>query len=268
MKVSIVTISFNQAQFLERAIRSVIEQNYTDIEYIVVDPGSVDGSRDIIERYRDRITKIIYEPDEGPADGLNKGFARAAGDVFGYINSDDTLLPGAITEVVKEFTRHRNTDIVVGHGYIIDRDGNTVRRFRSAPFSSWRYVHGASVIMQQSTFFRREIFQKIGGFNNKNFTCWDSELILSMSLSNAKIRTLNKYLSIFTQHPDSITSHRHGKENYQMDQHRFFRMVMGRDPTPLDIPCRMIARVQRWALDPIGAAHRLSDNVLGPPKLF
>src|SRR6202171_6644991 len=95
-RVSIVTISFNQAPFLERAIRSVVEQDYPDIEYIVVDPGSTDGSRDIIERYRSRISQVIYEPDHGPADGLNKGFASATGDIFGSINADDAFLPGAV----------------------------------------------------------------------------------------------------------------------------------------------------------------------------
>src|ERR1700738_5632483 len=99
-KVSIVTISFNQAEFLERAIRSVVDQDYPEIEYSVVDPGATEGSRDIIERYRSRIARVIYEPDRGPADGLNKGFACATGDIFGFLNSDDVLLPGAVRRAV------------------------------------------------------------------------------------------------------------------------------------------------------------------------
>ena len=99
-RVSIVTISFNQAAFLERAIRSVVEQNYPLVEYIVVDPGSTDGSRDIIEKYRSRISKIIYEKDSGPANGLNKGFEAASGEIFGYINADDAYLPGALSKAV------------------------------------------------------------------------------------------------------------------------------------------------------------------------
>src|SRR4029077_2212938 len=83
-RVSIVTISFNQAPFLERAIRSVLEQDHPDVEYIVVDPGSTDGSREIIEKYRSRIAKVILEPDRGPANGLNKGFAAATGEILGY----------------------------------------------------------------------------------------------------------------------------------------------------------------------------------------
>lgn len=88
-RVSIVTISFNQAQFVERAILSVLEQDYPHIEYIVVDPGSTDGSREIIDKYRDRIARIIFESDDGPADDLNKGFAKASGEIYGFLNSEN-----------------------------------------------------------------------------------------------------------------------------------------------------------------------------------
>ena len=131
MKFSIVTISYNQARFLEQAIRSVIEQDYPDVEYIVVDPGSTDGSREIIERYRDRIDKIIFEPDNGPADGLNKGFARATGDIFGFLNSDDYLLPGALATVASEFATAPWKDVLSGHAVIVDADGREINRFYS-----------------------------------------------------------------------------------------------------------------------------------------
>ena len=94
MKISVVTISFNQAKYLRQCIDSVLNQNYQNIEYIIVDPGSTDGSRQIIESYGDRVIKI-FEKDAGPADGLNMGFSRATGDIFYFINSDDYVLPGA-----------------------------------------------------------------------------------------------------------------------------------------------------------------------------
>jgi glycosyltransferase involved in cell wall biosynthesis len=106
-KVSIVTISYNQCAFLERAIQSVLAQNYPEVEYIVVDPGSTDGSRDIIERYRSRISKLILEPDKGPVDGLNKGFSVATGEIYGYLNADDEFLPGAIDKAMRAFASHR-----------------------------------------------------------------------------------------------------------------------------------------------------------------
>src|SRR4029077_1447448 len=114
-RVSIVTISFNQGKFLERAIRSVLEQDYEDIEYIVVDPGSTDRSREIIERYRSRISRVILDPDKGPADGLNKGFAVASGDIYGYINADDAYLPGAITKAIASFQARPQADVIYAH---------------------------------------------------------------------------------------------------------------------------------------------------------
>ena len=111
-RVSIVTISFNQAEFLERTIESVLAQDYPEIEYIVVDPGSTDGSREIIDRYRSRISKVILRPDRGAADGLNHGFAEATGEIFGFLNSDDLLLPGAASKAAGFFDKHQD----VGRG--------------------------------------------------------------------------------------------------------------------------------------------------------
>ena len=104
---------------------------------------------------------MIDEPDDGPPDALNKGFAAATGDILCYLNADDALLPGAISAAVREFQRHRDVDVVVGHGYIVDAGGQVIRRFRSASFTPWRFVDGAAVVMQQSTFFRRRAYQPV-----------------------------------------------------------------------------------------------------------
>ena len=135
MKVSIVTISYNQGSFLEETISSVINQDYADIEYIVVDPGSTDGSREIIDRYRDQIDKIIFEPDNGPADGLNKGFSQSTGDICCFLNADDIFLPGAIKEAIAFFRKHPECDVVSGHSLIIDSDDAVIRKSYSDVFS-------------------------------------------------------------------------------------------------------------------------------------
>ena len=98
MKFSVVTVSFNQRQYLEECLTSVLGQDYPSLEYIVVDPGSTDGSRELIESLGSRLAAVLFEPDQGAADGLNKGFQRASGEIFGFLNSDDALLPGAMTE--------------------------------------------------------------------------------------------------------------------------------------------------------------------------
>jgi glycosyltransferase involved in cell wall biosynthesis len=130
LKFSIVTISFNQAEFLERTILSVIAQKDVDMEYIIVDPGSTDGSRDIIERYRGTFSHVIFEPDAGPADGLNKGFAVASGDWFGYINSDDFYLPGGLAAVDVATRRFPQAGAIVGNGHIVDESDNFLRKSR------------------------------------------------------------------------------------------------------------------------------------------
>ena len=116
MKISIVTISFNQCAYLRACIDSILSQEGCDLEYIVVDPGSTDGSRELIESYGDRIVRV-FEPDAGPADGLNRGFACATGDIYGFINSDDYLLPGALAAVTAFFRKHPATVFMTGHGF-------------------------------------------------------------------------------------------------------------------------------------------------------
>ena len=269
MKVSIVTISLNQAPFLERAILSVVEQDHDDIEYIVVDPGSTDGSRDIIERYRDRISVAVLEPDAGPADGLNMGFARATGDIFGYINADDAYLPGAIGKAVDAFRASPAADVVCGHGFIVNANGAVRRRFYSDQFSAWRYVHGGVTVMQQSTFFRRDAFQAASGFNLENRIWWDGELLLDMCLAGSRFTVVDDFWSVFTIHEASISGQRGGEsevarlldERRRTTQARFYRKAMGRPPDSLTSFWFAVARVQKWLLNPVGTAWRVIETL-------
>ncbi len=267
MKVSVVTVSFNQAQFLERAIRSVLGQDHDDVEYIVVDPGSTDGSRNIIARYSGRIAKVIDEPDSGPPDGLNKGFACASGDIYAYLNADDAYLPGAVSAAVAAFRRNPDAGVIAGHGYLVDAEGRVLRRFRSAPFSPWRLVHGAAVVMQQATFFRASVFHATKGFNAANHTSWDAELLLDMALTGARVRTVEGYWSLFTIHEASITGSQRLRAESLANHRRYFCRVMGREPRWSDPVCRGLARIWRWVMDPRGLQERLKDRLLAPPVL-
>lgn len=204
MKVSIVTISYNQAEFLEEAILSVLNQDYNDIEYIVVDPGSTDGSRDIIKKYKDKIDHIIFEPDEGPSDGLNKGFAVAKGEVFGYLNADDILLPATVSHFVRCF-QSSDADVISGHGYIIDRNGDITGKTFSHKFDPVAYVYGACVLIQQSTFFKAVCFEKVGAFNKDNRVSWDGELCFDMAIAGAKFKRISGFWSKFRVYDESIT---------------------------------------------------------------
>jgi glycosyltransferase involved in cell wall biosynthesis len=250
MRFSVVTISFNQRPYLEHALRSVLEQDHAEIEYIVVDPGSTDGSRDVIGQYRDRISRIVFEPDRGASDGLNKGFQQATGEIFGFLNSDDVLLPGAIRLVNEVFEQDPDCDIVMGDGLMVDADGNPIRRIRAAGFTVPRYFYGAATWLQQSTFFRRRAFEAAGGFNAMNRSCWDGELMVEMVMKGAQVRYLHRDLSLFRVHAKSITGSNRHKEMMQADTERMFLRASGRKWTATDTLRSCFFRVERLLTHP------------------
>jgi len=260
MKFSIVTISYNQAQFLEQAIRSIVEQDYPEVEYIVVDPGSTDGSRDIIERYRDRIDKIIFEPDNGPADGLNKGFAQATGEIYGYINSDDALLPGALAKLAKAAHENPDAGVIAGHLYMVGKGNELIRRVRATPIDPKAFVYGGSQVVQQSTFVRASAFQSVGGFNIHNICAWDGELMLDLAISGEKIIVLDDYLAIFRIHETSVSGSGRLLEEYRESRRRDFFKVMGRFPTKSDGIWKAWYRAQKWQRDPYGMLLKVYDR--------
>jgi glycosyltransferase involved in cell wall biosynthesis len=234
MKLSIVTISLNQAKFLERAILSVLKQGGVSVEYIVVDAGSTDGSREIIERHRDRLAHVILEPDAGPADGLNKGFARATGDVFGYINADDFYLPDGLAKAAAALERRPDAAAIFGNGVLVDAEGMILRRAHSTPFTATGFARGLCFSLQQATFYRAEEFRAAGGFNRANKTCWDSEILLDMALNGRQVQHFDQYIGAFTIHPDSITGSGRLNQQYKRDRTRMFEKAMGRPETEFD----------------------------------
>ena len=157
MRVSLVTISYNQSRFLRACIESVLSQDYADIEYIVVDPGSTDGSREIIDSYGDKIIKI-FSPDSGPADGLNKGFEAATGDIYGFLNSDDTLCPKAISAAVTALREFAYADVVYGKAYIIDQDQGSCARFIRIALAKLGLPTVALFFLSRQSFFERIAF--------------------------------------------------------------------------------------------------------------
>jgi glycosyltransferase involved in cell wall biosynthesis len=243
-QISIVTTSFNQAEFIEQAILSVLTQNYPDIEYSVVDPGSTDGSRDIIERYRSRISKVILHPDRGAADGLNCGFAEATGEIFGFLNADDFLLQGALSQVAEFFELHPECDMVMGNGYIVDAHGRSLRHVTARDFTVRRYLYSGTLFLQQSTFFRSEAFRRSPGFNIENRTCWDGELFVSMVKMGTAVGYLDADISGFRIHGASISGSGRLEDVYRKDCRRIFRQIYGRDWHVTDELLRFIYRCE------------------------
>ena len=175
-RISIVTPSYNQAPFLERTMRSVLDQDVADLEYIVVDGGSTDGSREIIERHADRIDWWVSEPDRGQTDAINKGFARATGDVVAWLNSDDTYEPGALREAVAYLDRHQEIGMVYGEANFIDEHDRVIGRFNARQTDYARLMRGAVYIPQQAAFFRRSLWEQVGPLDPEFYFAMDYDL--------------------------------------------------------------------------------------------
>lgn len=174
--VSIVTPSYNQAQFLEEAIRSVLSQDYPRLEYIIVDGGSGDGSPDIIQRYADQLAWWVSEPDQGQTDAINKGFAHASGEILAWLNSDDSYLPGAVSEAVRFLRANPEVGMVYGDADLIDERGNVIGRFPARQTDYQRLRRGYVHIPQQAAFFRADLWNLVGPLDPSFYFAMDFDL--------------------------------------------------------------------------------------------
>ena len=261
MKISIVTISFNQAEFVERTIKSVLAQKPgVDLEYIVIDAGSTDGSRDIIEKYKEQIDKTIFEPDKGPSDGLNKGFSYAQGDIYGFLNSDDILYPGALKAAVDFLNDHPEIDAVSGHALIIDGNDQVLRKNFSQAMSLKQYAYGVCTINQPSTFFRKQAFDKTKGFNKENRSNWDGELFVDMALAGAKFTTINYFMSGYRLHSVSITASKKLEASMHNYSARIFQKIIGRPRNNTDKYLTFLYKILRWIKNPLALWERLTKG--------
>lgn len=161
--ISIVTPSLNQARFLEETILSVIEQDYENFEYIIIDGGSNDRSLEIIHKYAKHLTYWESGIDTGQADAINRGFQNASGDIFAWINSDDKYEPGAFSTIIETFNNNMNIDLVFGEGWYIDQNGKRIKpcKFVRHPFPKV-YMANKDPILQQSAFWRRNLWDLVG----------------------------------------------------------------------------------------------------------
>jgi glycosyltransferase involved in cell wall biosynthesis len=174
--VSIITPSFNQVDFLGATILSVLNQSYPNIEYIIVDGGSTDGSVEIIRRYSDRLSWWISENDHGQTDAINKGLAHANGEILAWINSDDTYEPGAVSAAVEFFRNRPDIGLVYANTNFIDEKGRVIGRFPAAQTDYRRLKRGYVHIPQQSAFFRADLWHKVGPLDPSFYFAMDYDL--------------------------------------------------------------------------------------------
>jgi glycosyltransferase involved in cell wall biosynthesis len=203
-KISIITPSYNQAIYLEETINSVLSQEYPYLEYIIIDGGSTDNSVDIIKKYDDKLAYWVSEKDSGFADAINKGFRKATGDIFYWINSDDILLPNALHIVGSYFEKFRNAKVLFGDRLIIDEKSRIVREMRFHFYHSKLFRHYKS-IGQEATFWRREIFETVGGIDESFSYAIDLDLWVRFSM-HARLHYVPYFLGAFRQQPESKSS--------------------------------------------------------------
>lgn len=201
LKISVVTPSFNQGAFIKKTIESVIEQNYCNLEYIIYDSCSEDGTQDVLKNISQRKIKCFVEKDKGQADGINKGFMKSSGEIMAWINSDDIYLPGTFNYVVNYFNTHPEVDVVYGHRVLIDSDDNEIGRW-VLPRHDKKVLYWADFIPQETLFWRRSIWEKIGCTLTEEFNfALDWDLLLRFQETGAKIIRLPRFLASFRVHP-------------------------------------------------------------------
>jgi glycosyltransferase involved in cell wall biosynthesis len=198
--LTVVTPSYNQARFLDETLRSVVSQRDRVHEYFVLDGGSTDGSVDVIRRYDDRIDFWVSEKDKGQSDAIHRGFERATGDVLCWLNSDDVVLPGALSRVIDAFDRHPEWDVLTGYHVQTDADGR-VRSMHRIPrdgrdLAAWGIIH----VCQQTCFFRRRAYEAVGGLNLDLHCVMDGDLWLRMFRHGTTWGHIPQYLAAFRQH--------------------------------------------------------------------
>lgn len=202
--ISIVTCSFRQGAFIDATMRSVFNQNYPHLEYLVVDGGSTDGTVDVIRRYESRLAYWVSEPDAGQTDALIKGFKRSTGDIQGWLCSDDLLMPQALQAVGTFFSEHPEVDFLFGDALWIDAKGKLIRSKKEMGWNKFVYLFDHNYLAQPSCFWRRSLYERVGGLDAKWNLAMDSDLWLKFA-RHTRPRHLARYLSCMRFYPEQKT---------------------------------------------------------------
>ncbi|MFH1777637.1 MAG: glycosyltransferase family 2 protein [Candidatus Omnitrophota bacterium] len=204
MKISVITPSYNQARFLETTILSVLNQNYAELEYIIIDGGSDDRSIEIIKKYEKHLSYWVSEKDNGQSEAINKGFKRATGDIVGWINSDDFYAPGCFEKVVAAFEKDDTIGIIYGDNNVIDENGNFIRRYAVSNISLDRLLHGNPNVVQPGSFYKKSFLERTGLLDESLRYVMDYELWLRL-LEMSQACHIPENLASFRWHRGSKT---------------------------------------------------------------
>lgn len=228
--ISIIVPSFNQAEFLEQTLTSILSQPYPHKEVLVVDGGSTDGSVEIIRRYEAQLAWWVSERDRGQSDAINKGVAHACGDIIAWLNSDDMYLPWTLTVVADAFMRNPGAAAVYGDYYVLRPDGKMVLKKKIA--FDWEICLRAYMMSPQpSTFIARWAWDHAGGVDINLHYCMDYDLILKVGRLGPVVQ-VKEPLSVFRLHKGSKTMEARGQ--FRAENRLVRERALGRPLTPVD----------------------------------
>lgn len=198
-RISVITPSFNQAQYLERTIKSIVDENYPNLEYIIIDAGSTDGSVDIIRKYEKYITYWVSEPDNGQSHAINKGLQRATGEWVAWQNSDDIYYPGAFSALAKASENNPDVDLIIGNMNLIDENDLLIRDMHFVTPTYEAMVAEGMVLSNQAAFWRRKVHPEIGWMDESLHLGFDFDWFLRLT-KHCKSYSINQCLGAFRIH--------------------------------------------------------------------
>lgn len=228
-KISIVTPSYQQGVFLEETIRSVLMQGYPSLEYIIMDGGSTDETVKIIEYYSDFITYWVSEKDNGQSDAIAQGFSRTTGDIMGWLNSDDILLPNALFMIAKYFITNESAKIVTGLRQVFNVDSKFIyNSYHGRPTSD--YVRHICEIFQETTYWRREVWEKVGTIDSQFQFAMDYEYWQRIIHAGYKFVLIPQYLGGFRIHDRAKGSTMISKRNEELENiYRRYKIALNEE---------------------------------------
>ncbi len=247
-RISVVTVVFNGERHLDQAIRSVLEQSYRNVEYIVVDGGSSDGTLDIIRKYEERISRWVSEPDRGIYDAMNKGIAMATGDLVGFLNCDDWYAPGALECAAGARARGGGPDTVVAGAWnlVFEDIGLTIRATPSLRF------HGGMPLSHQAMFVPRRVYDAVGPYDLRYRFSADLDMVLRILAAGAPFRLVDDVLVNFRTSGASEKHHREsGREASEIVRRHLPRTTW------------ILFRIIRLKYETLLAVSRAIERVLG-----
>jgi glycosyltransferase involved in cell wall biosynthesis len=227
---ALVTPVLNQARFVEAAIASVAAQRYQGIDYLVKDGLSIDGTVERARRAAAGVGRVVSSADEGLASAVNQGFSQVRGDVLGWLNADDLLLPGALRHVARFLEARPDVDAVYGHRVLVDENGDEVGRWLLPPHDD-RVLSYADYVPQESLFWRREAWERIGARLDESFRfAVDWDLLLRLRDSGARFARLPRFLGAFRVHPQQKTE-REMQGIGMQEMQRLWQRTLGHVPS-------------------------------------